>query len=286
MRDQRLAYILAAVFVVMALFASAMFLFFDNEHNDFIKESSKQSVTSFKRIVPRMAQPMGKHTNLFQKLQFPGKNNLYTVFMREPARPWPLNVKFPLVVFLHGASGRVYGTDHLISDDMAYKYPAFVIVPVLGGGTYWALPTKISGDPRPQLNEQYALNDVVSMIQQIATSYPIDTTRIYVVGCSDGGTGVFGAAQYYPDVFAAGLALSGSWDPEEGINMTDMPLWIMHGQYDSIIPAEQTKALAEIIKSRGGPVHFTEFENMEHECGSPLLYSEASWKWLFKQKNQ
>lgn len=228
---------------------------------------------------PRNHEPMEEYTGYFERFQIPVGNRTYTYFWYEPEKPWPDDVKFPLVLVLHGAPGKAYAAKHLVTDSLASKYPAFLLVPVLAAGRYWALPS--AGDT---IDGQYALGDMVEMIKSVAAIYPVDPARIYVAGCSDGGTGVYGAARFFPDFFAGGVALSGSWDPADGVNMTRMPLLAMHGAKDEVIPADQARMLNEIIRSRGGTAFYKEFPDVGHDCPATYLYTDKIWDWLFSQK--
>lgn len=239
------------------------------------------ALMSGKSIVetPRNQQPADEFTSYFERFQIPVGNRTYTYFWFEPEKPWPATTKFPLVLVLHDRAGRADAAKFIIDKDVSRKYPAFVVVPVLAPGRYWALP---SADD--ELDAHHALDDVTEIIKHIAAIYPVDMARLYVTGCSDGGTGVYGAARYYPDLFAAGVAVSGTWDPADGVNMMAMPLWGLHGRRDNVIPAENARVLNKIIRSRGGGAHYTEFADMGHECSAPYLYTEKVWGWLFSQK--
>lgn len=231
--------------------------------------------------VPRNNAPMGELTSLFEQMQAPINNRLYTYYWFQPERPWPEGIKFPLILLLHGAPGNVYEAPYLATRPLSNRYPAFLLAPVLAKGRYWALPSE-----NPDLSAEYALGDMVELVKQMAAVYPVDMNRIYVAGCSDGGTGVYGAARYFPDIFAAGVAFSGSWEPSDGVNMTRMPLLAVHGAADTVIPAEQARMLVEIIRSRGGPAWYKEFPLMSHQCSSKELYTSDAWEWLFSQKRR
>ncbi len=228
---------------------------------------------------PRNEVPAEDYNGYFERYQIPVGRRTYTYFWYSPDKPWPEGLKFPLVLILHGAPGKAYAAKWLITDPTGMKHPAFILIPALSIRRHWAAPSKTG-----ELPKRYALGDIIEIVKQVSTLYPVDTKRIYVVGCSDGGTGVYGAARYFPDVFAAGIAMSGSWDPADGVNMTKMPLLAMHGALDQIIPPDQAKALNEIIRSRGGNAFYNEFPEMGHQCPSEDLYADKIWDWMFGQK--
>lgn len=228
---------------------------------------------------PRNNEPMEDYTQYFDSFQIPVGHRTYTYYWYEPDKPWPEGVKFPLVLILHGAPGKAYAAKFLVSEPAVSKYPAFLLVPVLAPRHLWAFPAN-----KATLDSQYALGDMVKMIKEIASVYPVDMDRIYVIGCSDGGTGVYGAVRYFPDFFAAGVALSGAWVPGDGVNMTHMPVLAIHGKLDNVIHADQAQALTQIINSRGGDAQYVEIPDMGHQCPSPQLYTDKTWSWMFDRK--
>ena len=159
---------------------------------------------------PVNAQPMDELTSYFAKKQLTTDNRLYTYYLYAPEKPWPEGVKFPVVLVMHGTPGFSYAAKYLISGDIAAKYPAFVIVPVLKKQTHWAIAP--ANPAAKKLPPMFGLTGAVNIIRAVAKEYPIDPARIYAVGCSLGGSGALGAARYYPEIFAGALAISSAWD--------------------------------------------------------------------------
>ncbi len=239
-------------------------------------------------IEPFNLQPMDAYTQYFQQytldVEGPSYIRTYTYFWAGPDMPKNSSEKFPLVMVLHGTSGNGYAAKYLVSSPLAEKHPSFVFVPVLGEGNSWALLPE-NGTPAPEkLGDNYALGDMVRMITHLEDIYPIDRSRIYVVGCSSGGTGVWAVAHYYPDFFAAGLVASGLWSPADAPNLTRMPLWVENGALDPIASAASASELVQLINSYKGNATYTEFPDMSHNCPSGELYSDTVWDWLFKQR--
>lgn len=239
--------------------------------------------------VPRTATPMAEYTRFFKKKQFtlPDENRSLTYYWFEPAgRPYPPGLNFPLVVILHGAPGNAYAAQYLITQKMQLDYPAFILVPMSPAGKIWAVPDKMNGKTVDQkyLDNQ-SLPDAVALVREAAKTNPVDTSRIYVVGCSDGGGGAYGAATRYSDIFAAAVTISGLWDPLGG-GALRIATWIVHGALDAGMPIANTRALAAGAKAAGAPVFFTEIPDMGHECSNPRLYTSALWKWLFANRKK
>lgn len=227
----------------------------------------------------RTEEPIEELTPLYERKIYKSDNKKtqpLAYFWFQPALPYPEGLKFPLVLILHGSSGKSYAGKFLVSPDMQMAYPAFIIVPVLPEKKIWS-----AGNPDAQGQE--SIHNAVALVKSLLEQYPVDTRRIYVIGCSDGGTGTFAAATYYPDIFAGAVTFSGSWNPELAPKMTTVPIWAMHGAKDQTIPPKNARDTVTLIHEYGGIAYYTEFPEMSHECPSPQLYSPQMWEWLFRQ---
>jgi polyhydroxybutyrate depolymerase len=87
---------------------------------------------------------------------------------------------------------------------------------------------------------------IFELVGEIKNSYPVDESRIYLVGLSNGGMIVYRLMSRYPELFAACAIVSsspaGGTDENEVvmINPPDrgVPLIVFHGMKDPIIPFE------------------------------------------------
>jgi predicted peptidase len=223
-------------------------------------------------------RPMGASTKFFQPLEFQTlSERVLTYFWLEPAKPHPRGVKFPLVIVLHGGSGRAYAGEYLATPLMRERYPSFIAVPVTPKPPIWAHP-----DARYSVQEN--LGYVEELIGELMQTHPVDSNRIYIIGCSIGGTGVFGAIARYPDLFAAGIAISGYWKEIDAPIMINTPLLIIHGEDDSVLDPARSREMADAIKDNGGHrVLYREVPDFGHNCPSPTLYNINIWGWLYAQ---
>jgi predicted peptidase len=97
--------------------------------------------------------------------------------------------------------------------------------------------------------------------------------------------GVYGAAKDYHRMFAAGLALAGTWAPDEAPYMTRTPLTIYHGAADRQIPGSAAYQLSENINLVGGSSYFVSLDGAGHDIWKTVYASEQPWNWLFRQRN-
>lgn len=230
---------------------------------------------------PQNEQPMAAMTSAYERREFLVQNEGYKrillYFWMEPYAPLPENVKFPLLLILHGSGGNAYAGEYIAAHDMRLQYPAFVIVPAGAVNRVWA-----HADPA---NAQYEdLGDVMALLQHVAATYPVDPERVYVIGCSMGGTGAFAATDRYPGVFAAAVPMSGGWIPANAPEMVGTKFLIIHGLKDTMVPVEMSREMAVALRDAGAAVQYEEIPTMAHECPSSMLYGPEVWQWLFSQR--
>jgi predicted peptidase len=176
---------------------------------------------------PRTNDPLGPAAQSYErkeiKIQEEGRAHIFTYFWLEPHKPYPENLKFPLVVILHGSPGNAYAGQYIAQDEMQLAYPSFVLVPVIPAGTVWSFPATLPPGyegMEAMTKSRHMLPYVVTMIRDAMSRYPIDPSRIYVMGCSQGGFGAFGAVRDYPDLFAAAVSISGGWSADDSLIIT------------------------------------------------------------------
>ncbi len=243
---------------------------------------------------PRTLEPMGPATRLFERKTITLRSadqsvHHLTYFWMEPPRAPRQGEKFPLVVILHGAPGNGYAGQFLGTEPLRSRYPAYLLVPVIPHGTLWSFPEAVPSDyaalsslTSPDI--PHMLSYVASMIVQAAKSYPIDASRIYVIGCSQGGFGAFGAARDHADIFAAAVSISGGWNAADAAKLTKVPILGIHGFKDEGIPAGFTGDAVRAIQQHGGRAFYIEHANMGHQCPDQSLYGDKLWNWMFRQR--
>lgn len=237
---------------------------------------------------PRNEAPMEEYTRYYTKHQARVKDGPLgydlTYYMYAPRKPWPEKLRFPLVLVLHGAPGKSYAGKYIISASMQRAFPAFVVVPVLPPGHYWGHPDGAAADGTQ--STRLRMPDVIKMLEEVIAQNPVDKKRIYVLGCSDGGTGTFAAARYYPDFFAAAIPMAGTWRASDAAQLARVPMWVMHTENDSIFPVSHTRNLVRAIHAAGGNIRYTEIPQMDHNCPFGGFYTPQTWQWLFAQKKK
>lgn len=194
--------------------------------------------------------------------------------------------KYPLVVCLHGASGR--GRDNvkqvvtsfpaqlLSNHENRTKYPAFLFVPQCPPRTGWG---GIEGIP--------AVDSLVfETILALEEEFAIDVDRCYVSGNSLGGGGTWHFICNRPDMFAAAIPVSGDGNPALAHKIVDMPVWAFHGGKDRIVPVSGSQDIINTIKNLGGSPRYTEFPDEGHHIWKNVTDTPGLLDWLFAQKRR
>lgn len=199
--------------------------------------------------------------------------------------------KYPLVLVLHG-SGAV-GTDNIsqmgilaklwAQPSIRKKYPAYIVVPQFPqrSSNYTPSPEKkvLVSTPAP------CLTTALQLIDSLKKVLSVDEKKIYVIGFSMGGSGTINALDLRPDLFAAGISISGIPDFKNIPALSKTPIWLIHGNADHENPIGGDSLLYKELTAL--PEHhlkFWEIENLDHAIYSELYTSDLIPRWLFRQK--
>lgn len=176
----------------------------------------------------------------------------------------------PVIIFLHGASlcgnnlNRVRRYGPLDAIVKGRQIPALVVVPQNPGGAW--NPKKI--------------ND---MLEWTKKNYPVDSTRVYVLGMSLGGYGTMDFAGTYPEKVAAAMALCGGCTLKNKDGLGQLPLWILHGTADRAIPVKQSQVVVSELQSKGldTRLRYDWLKGASHGALARIFYMRKTYEWLF-----
>ena len=200
--------------------------------------------------------------------------------------------KYPLVVFLHGAGERgmdnhvqlVHVLPKFVQDDIREKFPCFVAAPQCPDGQQWVnTPWGLRQHDMPQMMSD-SLAAVSGLIDDLLLDYPIDASRIYVMGISMGGYGTWDLVMRFPKRFAAAVPICGGADIKQAALIKDLPLWVFHGDSDTAVPTYRSQSMVAALKEAGGDPKYTEFPNCGHNAWGPAIETPELLPWLFSQR--
>lgn len=247
---------------------------------------------------PRNPLPMGQYTRpeFYKKKKSiiedeNGAKRVLYYYWYEP--PGAKQYKYPLVVLLHDKDGMSNAAMQMRTGAVQKAFPSFLLIPQSPQGKVWDAPAKYSGEeyppgkvkvPRIPPAHLRSLRDAIFLTAQATVEHNVDRSRMYIVGCDEGATGVYGALAHHPGIFAGAIAIAGQWSFLDRANIAKTPLLIMHGGKDKVVPPQFSNTMARVIQAVGGKAAYHEFPAAAHECDSPFFYPPTVWQWLFAQR--
>ena len=120
-------------------------------------------------------------------------------------------------------------------------------------------------DP-PNLRE-LSEKETLEVVDLVRKEFKVDDDRTYLMGHSMGGAGTLYLAIKYPRRWAAAVALAPaafSVDREGLSKIPKMPLMIVHGDMDTVVPVSVGRAWAEAMKSLKNNYQYIEVPGGDH----------------------
>jgi glyoxylase-like metal-dependent hydrolase (beta-lactamase superfamily II) len=249
---------------------------------------SKDSVKSFNPEAAKIA-PLFKSA-----IYNDGHGNALPYRYFEPSLQSNSTAKLPVILYLHGENER--GTDNEIQitstecatiwaePDHLARNPVYILAPQAPAGSDW-------------INEPVYSN-VVRLLKQFIDSHPdIDSKRIYIVGFSMGGTGVWNMILKNPALFAAAMPISGNADSFLGnfdafAALKNMPVLVVHSIDDPVSPVSGSNNAIAALQAAGNRCVSTSNTSIwgmgsvipAHNAWYPAFHNyEVIYNWLFEQ---
>jgi len=194
-----------------------------------------------------------------------------------PAEYSPNTHQWPMILFLHGSSGRGHNLDlvksygpPLIAEQQA-DFPFVVIAPQCPEGEYWTTKADI----------------LAALLDDILKRYQIDQDRVYLTGTSMGGNGTWNLACQHPEYFAAIAPMAARptipdvWQKR----FVSMPIWAFHGEKDPICPLQDDEAMINALRTQGAAPRFTVLPDKGHYI-SEVYKDRELYDWFLTNTRQ
>lgn len=187
----------------------------------------------------------------------------------EPGRKWPV------IWFFHGIGER--GDN--VWDVMRYGVPqylaqgnsldAIVIAPQCHLESHWA-----DTDQEVEIHLR-------RFIPEMMARYAIDPARMYLTGLSMGGRCSWKTALAMPDLFAALAPVCGRTNTYEFERLVRMPIYMVHGLQDSVIPFENVGKILPVLLEKGHPdITLTIYPHQRHDAWTDTYGGHGFYEWL------
>lgn len=225
----------------------------------------------------------------------------YRLFLPQGYDP---SVKYPLVVFYHGAGQR--GTENTspsgghttnlynaTQGSLSDNYKALLLVPQCPNEQRWVEFNwaQVSYTDAQEPSPGQAMTLSLAILDQVVATYPVDHNRIYITGLSMGGIGTWDVIRHRPFRVTAAMPLSGGGNREQGPLISSIPIWAYHGDSDTVVPTRGTDQMNEAITAAGGSIHYSRPTGIRHSGWGTFYdnstyrndYGETTMEWLFSQ---
>jgi predicted peptidase len=201
--------------------------------------------------------------------------------------------KYPVILFLHGAGERgndnraqlMHFPEKMSQTDRREQFPAFVIAPQCPAGKRWVevnWNAKQSTAQTPEPTEP--MQAAIAALQHVLKTEPADASRVYLMGLSMGGYGTWDLAMRHPEWFAAIAPICGGGDERQAAKLKDTPVWVFHGDKDTVVPVARSRTMVEAIRAAGGQPKYSELPGVGHNSWQHACDDKSGLlEWMFQQ---
>lgn len=197
--------------------------------------------------------------------------------------------KYPVLTVLHGAGER--GTDNVIQlrhmlEDMfnlesTPLIDAIVICPQCPPNNQWVdTPWENGNYSTDTVKESNEIKAVLELIESVENKYSVDSSRLYLMGVSMGGYGVWDIMSRHTEKFAAMIAICGGADTSMAERLKDKPIYAVHCKNDSIVPFSATFNMVNALLEKGSTSIF-----FDDPYADNTGYSDHSGAWEYTSRN-
>lgn len=174
----------------------------------------------------------------------------------------------PLIVYLHGVTGKGDDPNELLTsegfvqwlaDGTLGEVPAYVLIPQI---------------PSDQKDWMVMKEDVVSAIQEVVSTYQIDSGNVSLTGFSMGGAGVWSIAASYPELFRCIAPCSGGMRVNKATlsALSNLKIWTFVGMDDTVVKPQPTIDFMEQLTQNNSQAVITKFDGATHIDVPALSY--------------
>lgn len=202
----------------------------------------------------------------------------------------PKNVKakkYPLVITFHNSSRIGSDNEHQLEplariwvrENIYKNFNCYVVAPQFNERSSSYLQENngiLTSTPSDDARQ------ILKLIEEIESKYPIDKSKIYLVGYSMGASTAQNIMNINPEKFAALVSIAGVPDFSNLKKLKNKNIWLIHGKKDIENPYIGSAALYTSLGDNKNLV-FTTFNNLQHHnIMIPFLLSDEIPRWLFK----
>lgn len=217
-------------------------------------------------------------TNTLERRMEAARHGPLPYRLSKPAKEGP----HPLIVYLHGAGGagddnRVQlqrGNGLALTRLLDSPEPCNLLAPQCPRHAAWWSSTD---RPAPHAER------LMDLLDALAPS--IETSRVYLIGPSMGGHGVWDLGWRFPERWAALVPICGAAPLSRIPALVATPVWAFHGADDTEVPVSLSRQAVQALRDAGAPVRYTELFGVGHSC-TEKVFEHDILAWLLQQRRQ
>ena len=118
-------------------------------------------------------------------------------------------------------------------------------------------------------------------IDHALKTYPIDDSKLYMIGMSGGAFGCWAFAQRHPERLAAIVPISGIGDPTQACQLKNLAVWAFHNGVDEVIHPGKTVSMINAINECNPKeeIKMLIFPDEGHDCWRRIFDpNHPDWK--------
>ncbi len=182
--------------------------------------------------------------------------------------------RYPILLFLHGSGTRGIEIEKLLENPFfkttnGKDLPFITIAPQCYADTWFDV-----------------FESLCALAKHIYSSDFTDQKRVYAIGASMGGYGVWQLAMSCPELFAAIVPICGGGMSWNAGRLKNVPAWAFHGKNDPTVSPEESRNMVEAVNKKGGNAKLTLYENCGHDAWSQTYSNNAVYAWLLSFSKQ
>lgn len=190
----------------------------------------------------------------------------------------------PTLFLLHGRGANEDDLLPLVDELDPRLFVVSVRAPLtLGPGYAWYHLQEI-GSPDARTFE-VSLDALARLVEKLPDTFPIDPSRVFTLGFSQGAMMAGSLLRSRPDAMAGTIMLSGYLPLDGSASVDDSrlahrPVFVAHGSLDPVLPIQFGRAARDYLTSVGADLTYHEYP-IGHSIAADELMDAASW---LKQK--
>lgn len=182
------------------------------------------------------------------------------------------DIKYPLLIFLHGAGTRGNNTEELL------KNPFFT-------ETGDNIADFIVAAPQCHADSWFDIfEQLYDFIVYVINDYNVDRDRCCLIGASMGGYAVWQEAMSHPELYAAIVPICGGGMYWNAGRLKNIKIHAFHGSEDKTVFPEESEKMVDAVNRCGGCAKLTVYDGTGHDSWNRVYQDKKLFEWLKNQK--